>query len=67
LIGGQQNNRPSKMHAKSKMVENIFQELNSEKEWFFNKKTRELFVWKRMDIDLNKVYPNLPLTWQSIH
>lgn len=54
LIGGHQNNRPSAMHKKYRMVENVFEELNSEKEWYFNKATKQLFLWNESKIDLNK-------------
>ena len=36
LIGGHQNNRPAPMHPELRMVENIFKELDSEKEWYFD-------------------------------
>lgn len=35
LSGGHQNNRPSSMHPELRMVENIFEELDSEGEWYF--------------------------------
>ena len=34
--GGWQNNRPSPKHPVFRMVENIFEELDTEGEWFFN-------------------------------
>jgi len=54
LIGGQQNNRPSTMHPTLRMVDNIFEELDSAKEWYFNKKEKKLFLWVDADIDINK-------------
>lgn len=53
LIGGHQNNRPSVMHPKQRMVENIFEELDSEKEWFYDKQEKKLYLWptKKIDID----------------
>ena len=52
LIGGHQNNRPSEMHSKYRMVENIFEELDSEKEWYFDKKNHKLYVFKNDDLDI---------------
>ena len=53
LIGGHQNNRPSAMHPELRMVENIFEELNSENEWYYDKDSKQLFLWKNSAIDLN--------------
>ena len=53
LIGGHQNNRPSPMHPKLRMVENIFEELDSEKEWYFDEQEKKLYLWAASDIDLN--------------
>ena len=36
LSGGHQNNRPNRMHTKYRMVENVFEELDSPGEWYFN-------------------------------
>lgn len=33
-IGGWQNNRPSEMHPEIRFIENVFEELDSPKEWF---------------------------------
>ncbi|WP_139959454.1 PDZ domain-containing protein [Flavicella sediminum] len=54
LIGGHQNNRPSKMHAKYRMVENVFEELDAAKEWYLDKDTHKLYVWNDKKVDLNK-------------
>ncbi|QXP66374.1 PDZ domain-containing protein [Polaribacter sp. AHE13PA] len=54
LIGGHQNNRPSEMHSKYRMVDNIFEELDSEKEWYLDKKNHKLYVWKSDNFDINK-------------
>lgn len=53
LIGGHQNNRPSPMHPKFRMVENILEELDGEKEWYFDKTKRKLYLWAEDEIDLN--------------
>ncbi|MEP1486809.1 MAG: PDZ domain-containing protein [Algibacter sp.] len=52
LKGGHQNNRPSPMHSKYRMVENIFEELDSHKEWYLDKINHKLYVWKGDGIDL---------------
>lgn len=52
LVGGQQNNRPSKMHSKYRMVENVFEELDSAGEWFLDRNT--LYYWPTKNIDLQK-------------
>jgi hypothetical protein len=54
LKGGHQNNRPSLMHPKLRMVENIFEELDSTKEWYFDKNERKLYLWVENGTDLNK-------------
>ena len=45
LTAGHQNNRPSKMHEKYRMVENVFEELDSPGEWFLDKKEGLLYFW----------------------
>lgn len=54
LTGGHQNNRPSPMHPKLRMVENIFEELDSEGEWYFDKEEKQLYVWAKKTIDINQ-------------
>jgi hypothetical protein len=56
LEGGWQNNRPMGMHPKYRFVENIFEELDTVNEWFFDKKTRILYYYppKGMDIKTAK-------------
>lgn len=43
--GGWQNNRRLGMHAKYRMVENIFEELDAPGEWFLNRKTSTLYFY----------------------
>ena len=43
--GGWQNNRPSTMHARFRMVENIFEELDAPGEWFLDTKTSTLYFY----------------------
>lgn len=42
LEGGWQNNRPSPMHPRYRMVENVFEELDAPGEWFHDRKTNVL-------------------------
>ena len=43
--GGWQNNRPSEMHKKFRMVENIHEELDAPGEWFLDREQRTLYFW----------------------
>ena len=43
--GGHQNNRPSKMHNKYRMVENVLEELDSPGEWFLDRQSQQLYYW----------------------
>ncbi|MFB9057345.1 PDZ domain-containing protein [Mariniflexile ostreae] len=52
LEGGQQNNRGSKPHEEYRMVENVFEELDSPGEWFLDKETHKLYYWPTKDIVL---------------
>lgn len=45
LEGGWQNNRPSPMHPRYRMVENVFEELDVPGEWFFNKDEKTLYYY----------------------
>ncbi len=53
LKGGHQNNRPSKMHDKYRMVEHVFEELDSPGEWYLDKEKQQLYYWpaKGMSLD----------------
>jgi hypothetical protein len=53
LVGGHQNNRPSSMHPEYRMVENIFEELDSKNEWYFDKENHKLYWWNDNNTDLN--------------
>ena len=52
LEGGWQNNRRMGMHKKYRFVENIFEELDSPNEWFYDKKTRILYYFPPKDLNL---------------
>ena len=51
--GGWQNNRRSSMHNDHRMVENIFEELDAEGEWYHNAKTNTLFYKPIAGLGLN--------------
>ena len=50
--GGWQNNRPSEMHPLYRMVENIFEELDTEGEWFYNPTKHSLYYMPDVKTDL---------------
>ncbi|WP_405296605.1 PDZ domain-containing protein [Algibacter sp. Ld11] len=56
LKGGQQNNRGSSYHKEYRMVENVFEELDSPGEWFLDKETHKLYYWPLEGVDLEKDY-----------
>jgi hypothetical protein len=52
LEGGYQNNRQSAgMHDTYRMVENVFEELDSPGEWFLNKDSMTLYYWPEKGAD----------------
>ena len=51
LNGGHQNNRPSTMHKTYRMVENVFEELDSPGEWFLND-SNQLYYWPTKEVNL---------------
>ncbi len=51
LVGGHQNNRPSEMHKTYRMVENVFEELDSPGEWFLDSDGK-LYYWPVNGINL---------------
>ena len=52
LDGGWQNNRPSQMHPRYRIIENLMEELDSPGEWFYNKQERILFYYPETETDL---------------
>lgn len=52
LEGGFQNNRPSAPHREYRMVENVFEELDSPGEWFYDKTESKLYFWPEAGTDL---------------
>ncbi len=54
LEGGQQNNRGSKPHEGFRMVENVFEELDSPGEWYLDNENHKLYYWPQAGINLQK-------------
>lgn len=54
LEGGWQNNRPSPLHPKHRFVENIFEELDSPGEWFYNKSEQTVYYFPLENENLNE-------------
>jgi hypothetical protein len=52
--GGWQNNRRLGMHATYRMVENIFEELDAPGEWFLDRRTRTLYFYPPVGLDMKK-------------
>lgn len=54
LKAGHQNNRPSEMHKTYRMVENVFEELDSPGEWYLDKENQLLYYWPVDGLTLNE-------------
>jgi len=52
LEGGWQNNRKMGMHLKYRFVENVFEELDTVNEWFYDKKARILYYYPPNGLDI---------------
>jgi len=52
LEGGWQNNRRMPMHNKYRFVENVFEELDTVNEWFYDKKSRILYYYPPNGMDI---------------
>ncbi len=53
MEGGWQNNRPENgLHEKLRYVENIFEELDVEKEWYLDRENSILYFKPKKDVDL---------------
>ncbi len=53
LKGGHQNNRPSAgIHQRYRMVENVFEELDSPGEWYLDDDTHTLYYWPEKNLDI---------------
>lgn len=60
LEGGWQNNRQSGLHAKNRMVENIFEELDAPGEWFYQAESSTLYYYPMPDEDAKQPSSRLP-------
>ena len=60
LKGGFQNNRQMGMHDTYRMVENIFEELDAEGEWYFDKETHTLYFYPPRELDLQTALFEVP-------
>jgi hypothetical protein len=54
LEGGWQNNRQMGMHKEHRFVENIFEELDTINEWFYDKRTKTLYYYPPKGVDFKK-------------
>jgi hypothetical protein len=52
LEGGWQNNRRMGMHPKYRFVENIYEELDTVNEWFYNKSAKILYYYPPAGLDI---------------
>ena len=60
LKGGFQNNRQMGMHHTYRMVENIFEELDAEGEWYFDKETHTLYFYPPRELNLQTALFEVP-------
>jgi hypothetical protein len=61
------NQRSSNIHAQYRMIENIFELLDSQGEWFYRKSTGELFFWPPSGTDLSAATIELASQDELIH
>lgn len=62
LQGGHQNNRPAPAHPVYRMVENVFEELDSPGEWYLDTQNHLLYFWPEENTDLqNAVFEGITL------
>ena len=54
MEGGWQNNRPSAMHPRYRIIENVFEELDAPGEWYFNKANQTLYFYPESGLDMAK-------------
>jgi hypothetical protein len=60
LEGGYQNNRQMGMHDQYRYVENIFEELDTLGEWYYDKKAQLLYAYPGTIGDLNDAWIEIP-------
>ena len=61
------NNRGSGMLSSAVMVENIFEELDSPGEWYYDNEEGKLYVWPQDGVDLNDVTVEGAVTEELLH
>ncbi|SKB40152.1 Right handed beta helix region [Sphingobacterium nematocida] len=61
LEGGSQNNRPSKMHDTYRYVENVFEELDSDLEWYLDESAATLYYRPKAGKDPNQQIFEAPI------
>lgn len=62
MEGGFQNNRPMGMHKTFRMIENVFEELDTPGEWYYDSATKTLFFYPPKDLNLDKSVLEVPQT-----
>jgi len=68
MVGGWQNNRPENgLHPQLRYVENIFEELDDEREWFLDTKKNTLYFMPAADLDLQKAKIEVAYLENFIH
>ncbi len=60
LEGGDQNNRKMGMHSVHRFVENVFEELDTLNEWYFDKAGRTLYFYPGKDINVSTALIEVP-------
>jgi len=58
MEGGWQNNRPSEIHKQYRFVENVFEELDTLNEWYFDKVKQAVFI--KTNVNLSKALIEVP-------
>ncbi|WP_270087800.1 PDZ domain-containing protein [Sphingobacterium sp. SYP-B4668] len=61
LEGGEQNNRPSKMHETYRYVENVFEELDAVNEWYLDEEDGILYYYPKMGVNPNDLKLEVPM------
>lgn len=61
MEGGEQNNRPSPMHETYRYVENVFEELDTNKEWFLDEAMGTLYYYPSAGVDPNNLKLEAPM------
>jgi hypothetical protein len=60
LEGGWQNNRKMGMHDRYRFAENIFEELDTAQEWFYDKRNKLLYFYPEKNLKLNSALIEVP-------